>query len=275
MEQPQPTPLATEPIFETVVVPPRAAPPQVSVGSLVGHAFAVWKANAASFATFAVLFGALNVAVMWGLGSPFIATGSSAFATPTPEMTAFMFSWRYATMIVAILLATLVQMSGLTAGAVQHLEGRRPTLGSMLAEGLRRSGVVFVAGLLGTLAVYGGLVLLVVPGVILAMAFSLAMPAVFAERLGPIAALGRSRRLTKGHRWKLFAVFVILYVVAMAPTFILQTAAAGAPWVGVILSMGVGAVTGSLFAVAPAVAFHDLRAAKEGAGTAELARVFE
>lgn len=61
---------------------------------------------------------------------------------------------------------------------------------------------------LGSIPVVLGLVLFIVPGVIIALAFSFAGILVVDKGLGPIAALKESVRLTKGHRFELFKLAV-------------------------------------------------------------------
>jgi len=48
--------------------------------------------------------------------------------------------------------------------------------------------------------------------VILYCIFAVSAPALVAERIGPIAAMQRSRRLTAGARWKVFAISLIVLV---------------------------------------------------------------
>jgi hypothetical protein len=96
-----------------------------------------------------------------------------------------------------------------------------------------------------------------------------------AERLGPVKALGRSRWLTKGHRWKLLALFVIAYFAGVAPGMLVAPLVAGIPAAGMVATALVGCVMGPLVLVAPAVAYHDLRTFKEGLSTADLLKVFD
>ncbi len=60
--------------------------------------------------------------------------------------------------------------------------------------------------ILGGLAVMVGLILFIVPGIIIAIAFSFAGLLVVDRGLGPVAALKESVRLTKGHRLQLFVL---------------------------------------------------------------------
>lgn len=69
----------------------------------------------------------------------------------------------------------------------------------------------FVAGILMTI----GLVLLIAPGIIIAIMFSLIIPAIIVEQKGAFESLGRSRRLVS-HRWlKTFALQLILGIIIL------------------------------------------------------------
>lgn len=61
--------------------------------------------------------------------------------------------------------------------------------------------------------------LLVVPGIIVAVKFSLTVPAVVCEGLGPVAAMRLSSRMVKGHGWSVFGAFCLLLVVTLASLF--------------------------------------------------------
>ena len=69
--------------------------------------------------------------------------------------------------------------------------------------------------LLTTLGLMLGYALLVVPGIMLHCAWMVAVPALVAEPGGVLAALGRSRRLTAGHRWPIFGLALLYAVVVL------------------------------------------------------------
>lgn len=54
--------------------------------------------------------------------------------------------------------------------------------------------------------------LAVVAGIFLAVRWSVAVPAMLAEGLGPIRAIGRSWALTRGSWWRLFGTLIVLYL---------------------------------------------------------------
>ena len=71
---------------------------------------------------------------------------------------------------------------------------------------------LLLLGILSALAITLGFVLLIAPGIILYVMWSVAAPALVEERLGPIRAFGRSRDLTRGARWKIFALTLVIFV---------------------------------------------------------------
>lgn len=64
--------------------------------------------------------------------------------------------------------------------------------------------------ILATLAVLVGLVFLIVPGIIIGLAFTYALLLVLERNLGPIEAMKESARITRGNRWKLFLFGLVL-----------------------------------------------------------------
>jgi len=55
------------------------------------------------------------------------------------------------------------------------------------------------------------------PGLIVFTMWFVATPACVVERLGPFRSMGRSRQLTKGHRWKIFGTIVLIFVGGESP----------------------------------------------------------
>ncbi len=187
--------------------------------------------------------------------------------------------------VVLMLALAVVQAGAVTFGTVRALAGEQARFGEMLAIGVRRGLPVIAAGLLVWLAILGATLLLVVPGIVVMVATSVAVPAAVVERRGPLEAFRRSLALTRGARWPLFASGLALLVVVMLLSTLAQAAAGllmgalaadpgAVPAVLVLSQLG-----NALFSVIPtvgiAVAYHDLRVAKEGVDTGALARVFE
>jgi uncharacterized membrane protein len=131
-----------------------------------------------------------------------------------------------------------------------------------------------------------GFTLLVVPGVMLFLMWSVATPALVAEDIGVFAALSRSRFLTKGARWRIFGLQLLLLVIVW-----LVSAAMGAimlaAGISPILSNGaafslpyllVSAISNMLviafWSTVQASLYIDLSAWKDGPKTQDLADIF-
>jgi uncharacterized membrane protein len=69
------------------------------------------------------------------------------------------------------------------------------------------------ASLLFSLAVGVGLVLLIVPGIIFGLMFMFAPFIVIERELGPIDALNASNQLTRGHKWQLLGLVLLLVLI--------------------------------------------------------------
>src|SRR6185437_11405631 len=102
------------------------------------------------------------------------------------------------------------------------------------------------------------------PVIAVAMLF-VSMPVCIVERLGPVKSLGRSSALTKGHRWKVFGLWlVIMLVTAVGSGMLGGISIATGPIVGGLLKLIWGALAGAFNAIMVVVAYHDLRVVKEG-----------
>lgn len=167
-------------------------------------------------------------------------------------------------------------------GVMQDFRGRRVEFGECLSVGFSTIPRVFVVSLLTGLATFAGFMALIIPGVMVSVMLSTAPVVAVMERLGGVDALARSARLTEGHRWQIFLLYVALSLLVVGPA-VLFSAQAGDPdsvgdgsfSAGQILGEVAGTLGSALFATAPAVVYHALRTQKEGVDTATIASVFD
>jgi hypothetical protein len=87
----------------------------------------------------------------------------------------------------------------------------------------------------------------------------------------------RSSQLTKGHRWKVFGLMILLIVISAVGSGVIAssfTAIGGTAFaiVGDVLWNG---IWGAFYAIAVVVTYHDLRVAKEGIDIDQIASVFD
>jgi hypothetical protein len=197
-------------------------------------------------------------------------------ANLTPEAAFGSLGLIFVGLILTVVLNVLCQAIVLY-GAFQDMRGRPVNLVESLQVGFARFfpiiGLAIVAYFLITLAS----MLLIVPGLILLTMWFVATPACVVERLGPIRSMRRSSQLTKGHRWKVFGLILLVAVLGSIIIgvinlgFELMAGPIGALIAGVVLN----GIWGAFYAIAVVVTYHDLRVAKEGSNIEQIAAVFD
>jgi hypothetical protein len=178
----------------------------VSIGRVFGRGFGTIGANPLATLGIALLFSAVPSTLLgFGLQNMQAETFLLLGAAGTIGIALL-------TVVISILLSMITQ-GALVRATVAHSGGRRASLGESAMAGLAVAGPLFLLGLLSAIGIGLGLVLLLVPGIMLYVIWSVAAPALVEERLGPVEALGRSRFLTRGARWKIFGLSLVILVV--------------------------------------------------------------
>jgi hypothetical protein len=158
--------------------------------------------------------------------------------------------------------------------AFQDLRGRPVEAGESLNRGVARALPALGATFLVVVLMLGGLALCIVPGLMVLAAYSVVLPVCVVEGLGPLASLGRSAGLTKGHRWPILGIgvsWMIMSVVVEESIYAALPAAGPAE----LVKWGFDVLGNSYFTVYSAILYHDLRAVREGIGIDEIAAVFD
>ncbi len=268
----------------TVVEGARAR--SVSVGRVFERAFSTIRHNPATTLGLAFLLGAipgvLTTVMFTSLRAEALTDGSLGPDAMYGFYALTLVSWALNLAIFALTLA------GLTRVTVAYAEGDRATFGESLMAGLAVLVPLIVLAILFAIGVMIGFVLLVVPGAILYVMWSVAVPALVQERRGIMGAFGRSRQLTKGARWRVFAVVLIMLVIyylvsALAGLFALASGdlqamsgngAFDLPMSFIIVSIVVGTLVNALWATVQASLYVELRHWKEGPANDALEEVF-
>jgi hypothetical protein len=154
--------------------------------------------------------------------------------------------------------------------------GGRPTWRGSLGFAVRRAHSVLWVTVLQTVLLVLAFVLLIVPGVWLAFAWSVAIPALLAEGVRGRRALGRSFRLVRRTWWRTAGVVLLAFVIAGFASFVATVpfnaiALVTAPdnLIVSLLAATLGATIGAIVSTPLVAAFvtllyFDLRARKEG-----------
>ena len=178
---------------------------------------------------------------------------------------------------IATLVLNVLSQAIVLYGAFEDMRGLPVNLGESIKVGLRRFfpvlGVAICVPLLAGLAA----ILLVFPGLMVMTMLFVAVPACVVERLGPFKSMGRSAWLTKGHRWKIFGLLFLIWLVSlMVGGAVGLTGAMVAGQYGLLgAQFIIQTVFGAFEAILVIVIYRDLRVAKEGIGTEQIAAVFD
>lgn len=169
-------------------------------------------------------------------------------------------------------------------GTAAYLNGREASFVECLGAGVRGCLPLIGLNIVAAFALVFGFLLFVVPGVMMAVAWVVAAPALIVERTGVFGAFGRSADLTRGHRWSICGL-VLIYLVAsgvvqqvlnsiMGVTF--GAATAEAQMLNQLpVNALIGVIASVLTSTGIAAIYYELRSTREGVGPEALAAVFD
>jgi hypothetical protein len=170
-----------------------------------------------------------------------------------------------------------ISQAAILYAAFDDMRSRPIDLLYSLRIGLRRLlpliGVVFLVIIFAALSALA----FVFPAFIVMTMLYVSVPACVVERLGPIKSMGRSARLTKGNRWKIFGLLFSTIIIALVFKFTLAGLGKtfGGPTIALIVLLLWNTVWNAFQAILTVVTYHDLRVAKEGVDTDQIAAVFD
>jgi hypothetical protein len=249
---------------------------QFSIGRVIGDSFGVLARNIVSFTTLALLIGLINLL----FAVYYVVPAMTVFAQDPEQIDPTQINWSVFVLsaVITIVVGYLTQAT-IIYGTFQDLRGQKASIGDCIARGLSSIVPVIVGSILLSLGFGIGFVLLIVPGIILLVMWWVYIPAIVVEGKGIIGAFGRSRELTRGRRWHILGLLIIVgvamwvvntvigYVVPFDPTSAWNAA--------IVASYVLQSLVTAFGAVLVAVGYYYLRAEKEGTDVNEIARIFD
>jgi len=174
------------------------------------------------------------------------------------------------TVIVALLAQAVVQLGSVEAISEVYLD-RQPNWRTSLAAGLKRLPAGIGAFLIAVVPLTVGFLLCLLPGIWLAVMWSVVLPVLAVERLGPRASLGRSWKLVKTRFWPVLGVLALSFLISFVIQIVLSFAVTAAFLLSDSVAVEIQALmnTISRILVTPftatvfAVLYFDLRVRKE------------
>lgn len=236
---------------------------QFGVGTVLSQAMSVFGANFVPFCALALILMVPSLIYTMAFLSNLDPTAGVSFSA-------------LLAIVIQMILSQLIA-AAITYGSFQYMRGQPVGIGDALSRGLSLIVPMIGVAILAGLAIGIGFILLVVPGIIIAVMLWVAIPAAVVERPGVVASLSRSAELTKGYRGSVFGILVIIVVAGLIAGLVIPyvLASIGGTTLYSIGSWVVNAVFGAFSATAAAVGYYCLRVAKEGVDIDQIAKVFD
>jgi hypothetical protein len=179
-----------------------------------------------------------------------------------------------------------VLQAAIVYGTITDLNGRRASFGSCLSMALKVALPLIGLSIISGLGTALGFILLIVPGIIVALGWSVAVPVKVVERAGVFESLSRSWELTSGHKGTIFLLALVFaiaswifaalgFAISGVFPFMHPGTAVEFPVVFYVYNGVIRAVTAMVGGAGAATIYYQLRAIKEGIAPEKLAAVFD
>ena len=283
------------------------APRRFSVGGVIGASLQLLRRNFWQFFAVALVVGIPVLILSVLLAQISVPVPNVAGTAPLPMGAIAGMALSAFAGFVGILTYFAIQ-SAINYGALQDLRGGKPLVARCISHGLAVLPRVFVAALFFSLAMFAltFVVVLVVYGIAMAIAASTGqgitiaafqgsaavavlvvvlfvfvtwwvfVPSIVVEKAGPLACFRRSRLLTKGHRWGILGIVLLVFLANFGCSIVIHLIGlSGAVATAALLNVVVALAFTAFSSVLTAVGYYALRAEKEGFGITDLAQIFD
>ena len=186
----------------------------LSTGELLDRTFSLYRSH---LGLFVGIFALPHLIV---LGVQFLQLASQWSYARVPKFLASLL-WFVAVLFVGLVMAAASQAAAVIAVSDLHLNRPASVLDSFLRVKGHLLGVIGISLIVG-LAVTAGTFAFLVPGILLAIIWSLSVPAKVLENKGVLAAMSRSVDLTKDDWGRIFIVGFLVLVLSYGVRVLLQ-----------------------------------------------------
>lgn len=186
----------------------------LSTGELLDRTFSLYRSH------FAVFLGIVALPHLCVLAFQCLALASQSHGTPLSSVSRT-FIWGAGATLLSIAISAVSHAATVIAVSQVHLNRPAGVMDSFSKVKGRIAAVIglsFSVGFLVALAC----IALIVPGVLLAVRWSLAVPAMVLENKGIGAAMSRSSELTRGNRGRVFVIWLLFVVLNIGFSWLLH-----------------------------------------------------
>jgi hypothetical protein len=186
----------------------------LSTGELLDRTFSLYRIH---FALFIGIFALPHLCVLALQCLQFV------FIKPGTEILNLLITmlWGLGVGVVAMVVAAASQAATVIAVSNVHLDRPAGVMDSFSKVKNQIAGVIGLSLLIG-LGVFAGCLALIVPGIILMIMWSLAIPVKVLEHKGIIDSMSRSSELSKGNRGRIFVIWFLFLVLSIAVSLLMQ-----------------------------------------------------
>ncbi|MBZ5685319.1 MAG: hypothetical protein LAP86_09795 [Acidobacteriia bacterium] len=186
----------------------------LSTGELLDRTFSLYRSH---FGLFVGIFALPHLVV---LGVQFLQLMSQRPYGRAPDVFASLL-WFAAVAFVGLVMAAASQAAAVVAVSDLHLDRSASVMDSFIRVKGHLPGVIGIS-IIVIIGVWAGMVALLVPGILLAIIWSLSVPAKVLENKGVLSAMARSVDLTKGDWGRIFVVGLLVVVLSYGVRILLQ-----------------------------------------------------
>lgn len=185
----------------------------LSTGELLDRTFALYRSH---FALFLGIFALPHLVVL-----AFQCLGV-AFEPAGTQLTNILarLPWIYGAILLSWLLGAVSQAATVMAVSQVHLDHATSVVDSYSRVKKHLLGVIGLSFIVGLAA--GACLILIVPGILLFVMWSLAVQAKVLEDKGVFESMTRSSDLTRGRRWRIFVILALFFILAIVVSQLLQ-----------------------------------------------------
>src|SRR5207249_8513985 len=209
------------------VQPEQSIKRELSLGEVIQKTFELYRRDFTKYFVLFAIVGAIIGVVMTIARQIFILPTPPS--NPTPQQVYTWLPGFFATLIplissiiiVSIVFSAIAQGSAIKM-ASEQIEKGQTDLGRSVRFTASKLPWIWALSIVVGIIVFLGLIALIIPGIILAIMYSLALPVLLIENRGVLDSMGKSRQLVS-HRWlKTFATFLVLAIIVIIASAIVN-----------------------------------------------------
>lgn len=185
----------------------------LSTGELLDRTFALYRSH------FALFLGIYAIPHLFVLAFQCLGVALEPAGAPLTNLLARL-PWIYGAILLSWMFGAVSQAATVMAVSQVHLDRPTSVLDSYSRVKKHLLGVIGLSLIISLAA--GACLILIVPGIMLFVMWSLSVQAKVLEDKGVFEAMTRSSDLTRGRRWRILVIWILFFILALVVSQLLQ-----------------------------------------------------